>query len=453
MEENIKNDSSLKNNPSLLFILGFLGVVLAGATLLNFPFASLDGKSVGFIDALFTSASAVCVTGLTTLVTATQWTFFGKIVILVLIQFGGLGLMTLSTLITLFLGRKISLRFRMLIQEERNSDELQGVVRVTKNVLIYTFSVEIVGALIFALVFCKEFGLLQGLWYSIFHSISAFCNAGFDIVGSQSFIPYVTNPIVNFVTTTLIILGGLGFIVVTEVIKVRSFKKFTLHTKIVLTVTLILLISGTVLFFAFEYTNDDTIGELGFFNKIQASYFQSVVARTAGYSTVDMSATREYTSVMMMVLMFIGGSSGSTAGGVKITTFAVAILAIKTMVYGKRDIEIYQKRVPTTVIMKAISIIGIAFGVVLVVSVLISIFESHQGFTLVDSMFEAVSAFGTVGLSRNMTPFIGDLSKIVISITMFIGRLGPFTMALAVASAQNKTIANYTYPEGKINIG
>lgn len=452
MEGN-NNDNSFKRNPPLLFIMGFVGVVFLGATLLNFPFASVDGNSVGFIDALFTATSAVCVTGLTVVTTATQWTFFGKVVILFLIQIGGLGLMTLSTFIFFFLGKKISLKTRLLIKEERNIDELQGVVRLTKNVLIYTFTVELIGALIFSLVFCREYGFLTGIWYSIFHAISAFCNAGFDLIGSQSFMPYVVNPIINICTTFLIIFGGLGYIVVIELIKVRRFKKFSLHTKIVLVMTAILLISGTLLFLALEYNNVGTIGELNFFGKLQASYFQSVSARTAGYFTVDMASMRDSTSIMMIILMFIGGSSGSTAGGVKITTMAVAVLAIHSTIYGKRDIEIYQKRISFTVIMKAISVIGIAFAVVVVVSMILSIVENTNVFSYVDVLFESVSAFGTVGLTRNVTPFLSALSKIVISCTMFIGRLGPLTIALAVASRQHGCVGNYTYPEGKIIIG
>lgn len=455
MEGNNINDNSFRRNPSLLFIIGFVGVVFLGATLLNFPFASVDGNSIGFIDALFTATSAVCVTGLTVVTTATQWTFFGKIVILFLIQIGGLGLMTLSTFIFFFLGKKISLKTRLLIKEERNIDELQGVVRLTKNVLIYTFIVELIGALVFSLVFCKEYGFVTGVWYSIFHSISAFCNAGFDIVGAQSFIPYVTNPIVNICTTLLIIFGGLGYIVVIELIKVRRFKKFSLHTKIVLVMTVILLISGTVLFLALEYNNSGTIGDLNFFGKLQASYFQSVAARTAGYCTVDMASMRDSTAIMMIILMFIGGSSGSTAGGIKVTTIAVAVLAVHSTIYGKKDIEIFQKRISFSVIMKAISVIGIAFAVVVVVSMILSIVEATSGFSYVDILFESVSAFGTVGLTRNVTPFLSAISKIVISCTMFIGRLGPLTIALAVASRQNRCrcVGNYTYPEGKIIIG
>ena len=454
MEDNNFNDNSFRRNPSLLFIIGFIGLIFLGATLLNFPFASVDGNSIGFIDALFTATSAACVTGLAVVTTATHWTLFGKIVILFLIQICGLGLMTLSTFIFFFLGKRISLKTRLLIKEERNTDELQGVVRLTKNVLIYTFTAELIGALVFSLVFCREFDFLTGLWYSIFHSISAFCNAGFDIVGSQSFIPYVTNPIINICTTLLIIFGGLGYIVVIDIIKVRRFKKFSLHTKIVLIMTAILLISGTVLFFALEYNNVNTIGELNFFGKLQASYFQSVAARTAGYSTIDMASMKDASAMIMILLMFIGGSSGSTAGGVKITTIAVAILAIHSTIYGKKDIEIFQKRISFSVIMKAISIIGIAFSVVVVVSMILSIVEASNDFSYVDILFESVSAFGTVGLTRNVTPFLSAFSKIVISVTMFIGRLGPLTIALAIASRQNnRRVGNYTYPEGKIIIG
>lgn len=454
MHGNNFNDSSFRRNQSLIFILGFIGFIFFGAILLNLPFASADGNSIGFIDAIFTATSAVCVTGLTVVTTATQWTLFGKIVIIFLIQIGGLGLMTLSTFIFFFLGKKISLKTRLLIKEERNLDELQGVVRVTKHVLIYTFTVELIGALIYSLVFCREYGFATGIWYSIFHSISAFCNAGFDIIGSQSLIPYVTNPIINICTTFLIISGGLGYIVVIDLIRVRRFKKFSLHTKIVLMMTIILLVSGTVLFLALEYNNASTLGELNFFGKLQAAYFQSVAARTAGFCTIDMASMRDASAIVMIILMFIGGSSGSTAGGVKVTTIAVAVLAINSTIYGKKDIEIYQKRISTSVIMKAISVIGIAFAVVFVVTIILSVVETNNNISFVDVFFEGASAFGTVGLTRNVTPLLSVFSKIIISITMFIGRLGPLTVALAVASRQNnRCVGNYTYPEGKIIIG
>ena len=454
MNGNNFNESSFNRNPSLIFILGFVGFIFLGATLLNFPFASADGYSIGFIDALFTATSAVCVTGLTVVTTATHWTLFGKIIIIFLIQIGGLGLMTLSTFIFFFLGKKISLKTRLLLKEERNLDELQGVVRVTKNVLIYTFTVELIGAFIYSLVFCREYGFVTGIWYSIFHSISAFCNAGFDIIGSQSLIPYVTNPIINICTTLLIILGGLGYIVVIDLIKVRRFKKFSLHTKIVLIMSAILLILGTVLILIIEYNNASTIGELNFFGKLQAAYFQSVAARTAGFCTVDMASLRDASAIVMILLMFIGGSSGSTAGGVKVTTIAVAVLAIQSTIYGKRDLEIFQKRISFPVIMKAISVIGIGFAVAFVVTITLSAVEVNNNSSFIDILFEAFSAIGTVGLTRNVTPNLSAFSKIIIAITMFIGRLGPLTIALAVTKRQNnRCVGNYTYPEGKIIIG
>lgn len=443
----------LKNNPSLIFIIGFVMVVFLGATLLNMPFSSADGNSIGFIDALFTATSAVCVTGLTVATTSVQWTIIGKLIIICLIQIGGLGVMTLSTFIAFFLGKKISLKTRLLIKEERNTYELQGVVRVTKNVLIYTFVVEFIGAIFFSFVFCKEYGPIRGIWYSLFHSISSFCNAGFDIIGGSSFIKYATNPIINFTAIILIILGGLGFIVFVEIVKVRKFRKFSLHTKVVLIMTAILLLIGTVTILLLEYNNKGTIGNMGFFEKLQASLFQSVVTRTAGYCTVDISALKESTAIIMAIFMFIGGSSGSTAGGVKVTTVAVLFLGIHSTIYGKKDIEIYQKRVPKSTVMKSISIIGIAFSIVLILSILLSITEASSGFSYVDLLFESVSAFGTVGLSRNVTPYLSVIGKLLVSCTMFVGRLGPLTIAYAVVARQNKFTGNIGYPEGKIIIG
>lgn len=447
------NDNRLKNNPSLIFIIGFIAVVFSGATLLNFPFSSVDGKSIGFIDALFTATSAVCVTGLTTVVTAAQWTIFGKLVILCLIQIGGLGVMTLSTLIAFFLGKKISLKTRLLIKEERNTYELQGVVRVTKNVLIYTFFVEFLGAVLFSFQFCREYGFIKGICYSVFHSVSSFCNAGFDIIGDSSFMKYVTNPLINITTIMLIVVGGLGFFVVIEIFKVKKYNRFSLHTKVALIMTGILILSGTIVIMMLEYNNPETIGNLGFFGKLQSSLFQSVTTRTAGYATINIGGLKESTSVFMCILMFIGGSSGSTAGGVKVTTIAVFILAIYSTIYGKKDINIYQKKLSNSIIMKSISIIGIAFGVVMTLSILLSITQNVEGISYVDFLFESVSAFGTVGLTRNVTPLLNPIGKLLISCTMFIGRLGPLTIAYAVASSHNKLNANITYPEGKIIIG
>lgn len=446
-----RNINSLKNNPSLLFIIGFAAIIFFGATLLNLPFASVDGNSIGFIDSLFTASSAVCVTGLAVVNTAEHWTLFGKIVIMLLIQVGGLGIMTMSTLISFFLGKKISLKARLLIKEERNTDALQGVVKLTKYMIMSTVIIELIGAILLSTVFIKDFGPLKGIWYSVFHSVSAFCNAGFDLLG-DSMVRYVSNPTINIAVSFLVISGGIGFFVLWEIFEHKKFKKFSLHSKLVLVITASLLAFGFFIIFAFEYNNPDTLGNLSFFGKIQAAFFQSMTARTAGFNSVDIASLRIPTVLIFMVLMFIGGSSGSTAGGVKTTTAGVLFITMYNTVLGKRDVEIYMKRISYSLIIKAMTIVGIAFAVVIIVCLILTITEASSGFEFIDIMFETISAFGTVGVSRGLTPFLSEIGRVIISLTMFIGRLGPLTIAVAIATKPKNT-GNYTYPEGKIIVG
>ncbi|MEL7647803.1 MAG: TrkH family potassium uptake protein [Sedimentibacter sp.] len=446
---NIIND--IKKNPYQVFFLGFAAVILTGAILLTLPISSNDGKSVGFINALFTAASATCVTGLAVVNTAEHWTVFGKFVIIVLIQIGGLGVMTMTAMISFFFGKRISLKTRVLIMEERSVDELQGVVRLTRNILLFTFLVEAAGAVFLSFVFIRDYGVVKGIAYAMFHSISAFCNAGFDLIGN-SMINYVENPIVTFTLSFLIIIGGLGFYVVWDIYASKNLHMLTLHSKLVIIITAILLLAGTVVIFALEYKNPGTMGNLSLWGKIQASFFQSMTPRTAGFNSVPVENYRMSTAAFTILLMFIGGSPASTAGGIKTTTAGVLLVSIYNMVRGKRDFEVMERRILPDVTLKAAAILMISMMLVMFVSITLSITEEKLGYDFLDIFFETVSAFATVGLTRGITPFLSGAGKVVLTFVMFIGRVGPMTVAYAFLR-QNKNIGNYTYPEGRVIIG
>lgn len=441
----------IKKDPYTMFMMGFASIILFGAILLNLPAASQNGKSIGFINAFFTSASATCVTGLVVVNTAEHWTVFGKLVIIILIQMGGLGVMTMSAMISFFLGKRISLKTRVLIMEERNADELQGVVRLTRNIVIYTFLVELAGAILFSFVFIKDYGVIKGIAFSLFHAISSFCNAGFDLVG-DSMVIYADNFIITFAVCSLIITGGMGYFVFWDMYASKSFRRLTLHSKLVLIITSILITGGALLIFVLEYNNPGTMGSLSLSGKIQASVFQSVSPRTAGYYSVNLGLLRMPTVFLSVILMFIGGSSASTAGGIKTTTAGVILIAIYNYVRGKRDIEVFEKRITLQMVMKSVAIAGIATVIISCVTLVLTLTESETGFDFLDILYETVSAFSTVGLTRGLTPVLSDAGKVLLSLVMYVGRVGPLTIAFAFMR-DNKNIGNYTYPEGKIIIG
>lgn len=443
--------NDIKKNPYLVFFFGFAIVIFIGATLLTLPIASNDGKSVGFINALFTATSATCVTGLVVVNTAAHWTVFGKVVIISLIQIGGLGVMTMTAMISFFLGKRISLKTRVLIMEERSTDELQGVVKLTKNILLYTFGVELAGAVLFSFVFIKDYGLAKGIGYSIFHAISSFCNAGFDLIG-DSMVKYVDNPIITLAVCGLIVIGGIGYYVFWDIYVSKGFHMLTLHSKLVLVITGILLVGGTIAMYALEHDNPGTMGNLSLSGKINASIFQAVNPRTAGYYSVPLGNLRMSTVAISVVLMFIGGSPASTAGGIKTTTFGVLVVSVYNIVRGKRDVEVFERRIMPETTIRAAATLFISLCLVLTVSIILSITEEALGYDFLDILYETVSAFATVGLSRGMTPFLSNEGKVILSILMFIGRVGPMTVAYAILK-QQKYLGNYTFPEGKIIIG
>jgi len=434
-------------NPPRVLALGFLGLILFGSVLLNLPVASADGNSIGFLDALFTSASAVCVTGLIVVNTATYWSVFGKVVILFLIQIGGLGIMTMATMVALIMGKKISLKERLIIKEQMNQETLSGMVKLTLYVILLTFAIEAIGAIILSFRFVPEYGLTKGIWFSVFHSISAFCNAGFGITGN-SLMSYTDSPLTIMTLSGLIIIGGTGFSVLIDLAKHRRWVRLSLHTKLVITMSLGLILLGTIFFFVLEYSNPATIGQMPLGEKLSAAFFAAVVPRTAGFNSIDTAALRESSVFLTIILMFVGGSPGSTAGGVKTATIGVVLMATISIIRGDKDIEIYEKRLNQETVFKSLAIVTVGMGMIVLISFLLTITESKN---FLDVLFEATSAFATVGLSRGITSDLTTIGKIIIIGTMYAGRVGPLTMAYAIG--YNKKHKRYRYSEGHISVG
>lgn len=404
-----------KIKPGRIIVLGFLIVILLGTILLMLPIAINEGENVSFIDALFTSTSAVCVTGLIAIDTADTFTVFGRTVVALLIQIGGLGVTSVGVGFIMLLKKKIGIKERTLIKESMNLDSLKGVVKLVKSILIMTLIFESIGVILSYIVFSKDYAPLDALGISLFHSIAAFNNSGFDILGGlQNLIPYQSNVILNLTTCGLIIFGGIGFLVIKEIIEVRSFKKFTLHTKIVLIMTGILLVVGTILL---KLTED--ISWLG-------AFFFSTSARTAGFSTYPLSNFTNAGLFVLIILMFIGASPGSTGGGIKTTT----LFTLNKSIYStstNKHCTAFKRKIPLGVILKAFNVTILALFVICIGTFILSILEPN--YTFMQLLFEVTSAFGTVGLSTGITPDLSALSKFIISLIMFIGRLGPMTIA------------------------
>ena len=434
------------NSPAQYIIAGFTFVILLGTALLMLPVSVSEGNEVTFIDALFTSTSAVCVTGLVVVDTGTYWSTFGKIVIMLLIQTGGLGFMTITTIGAIVLGRKIGIKNRLFIQESLGQNKIQGVVSLTKNIFIGTLIIESVAALLLATQFIPEFGVVRGLGNSIFTAISGFCNAGFDIMGNfESITRYRSNFVINIVIMLLIILGGLGFTVIFDLIHERKFKKLSLHSKLALTVTAVLIFGGTAALYFLESGNPDTIGGLSLYEKLLISAFQSVSPRTAGFNSIDLAALTDSSKFLIILLMFTGGSPASTAGGVKTTTLAVLLLTAAAFVRNK-DVEAYGRRINYSVVNKAMTIVIIAFIIIIAGSMALSLLNPEMDF--VDIIFEVVSAFGTVGLTLGITTQFETASKLVLVIIMFAGRVGALTIVMALAGRAKKV--EYQLPEGEV---
>ncbi len=429
----MKTKRPFKFSTTQIIMLGFLGVIFAGSILLKLPISTESGVSVPYIDALFTATTATCVTGLVTMPTVTTWSIFGQAVILVLIQVGGLGVVTIMSGIMVFLHKKIGLADRMLIQDAFNLNTLSGLIRFIKKVLFGTLIVEGAGALLYMSVFVPQFGP-KGIWISVFNSVSAFCNAGIDIIAENSLCNYATSPVINLITSLLIILGGLGYIVWWDIIRVsrlrvkKKFSRLTLHSKIAIFTTLILIFAGAVLIFIFERNNPLTIKNYSLFDKIQASLFQSVTTRTAGFATLPQENLTNATSIISLLLMFIGGSPVGTAGGVKTVTIAVIFASAVSAIKGKNEVNLFSRNIKKDAVRKASAVVAMSFLIMFTSCVLLSAVTEANA---LDILYEAVSATATVGLSRNLTSSLGLAGKIIIILTMYLGRVGPISLAIA----------------------
>ncbi len=429
-----------------IIILGFLAVVIVGAILLMLPISSNERVFTPFLDALFTSTSATCVTGLIVYDTATYWSLFGQAVILVLVQIGGMGVVTLAVAISSIAGRKIGLMQRSTMQESIAAPHVGGMVRLTRYILKVIFITEAVGAVIMAPVFCRDFGIGKGIWYAVFHSITAFCNAGFDLMGvNQQFSSltyYSSNIIINVVIMLLVILGGIGFLTWNDVqTNGIHFKRYKMQTKVILVTSGLLILLPAIFFFFAEFTH------LPVKERILASLFQAVSPRTAGFNTVDLSALSQSGIVIMSILMLIGGSPGSTAGGSKTTTFAVLIASAISVFRKKENAEIFKRRIDNAIVKKASAILMLFLTMLTGGTVFISLYE---GISFTDSLFEVASAIGTVGLTVGITPDLSTPSHIMLIIMMFAGRVGGLTLFFAAVSNKKN---NAKLPLEDITVG
>lgn len=415
--------------------LGFVLIVLVGAVLLSLPISSAKGEYTSFVDALFTSTSATCVTGLVVRDTSEYWSGFGKGVIIVLIQIGGIGFMSVVTLLSMIMGRTIHLRERKLLMQSAGGLQVGGIVSLLKKIVIGTVFFELLGAIFLSFRFCPQFGFLKGIIYAVFHSVSAFCNAGFDLMPGEftSMTAYVNDPLINIVLMFLILIGGLGYVVWNDIWnKGFKFSKYCLHTKIVLVLTAILTIGGTALFYIFEYNNlftDMNIGE-----KLIASAFAAISPRTAGFNTIDLAGLSGASSLMTLILMLIGGNPGSTAGGIKTTTFAVLIMTVIASVRRNKNVEIFKKRLDDGVARQAYAVVTIYLSAVFISTLIIC---GMENFGLIEVLFETVSAAATVGATMGITTKLNVISKLIIIFLMYGGRVGGLTLGMVLAEKKN----------------
>lgn len=441
---------------------GFAAAILVGAILLWLPISTASGEETSFLDALFTATTSICVTGLVVVPTFSHWSTFGHVVILVLIQLGGLGVVTCSMLAFILLGRKITIKSRRLIQETYNLDHLAGMVRMVRAVVVGTAFVELIGALLYSIQFIPEFGLEKGIWMSVFHSVSAFCNAGIDILGPDSLREYVANPLINFTTIFLIIMGGLGFLVwwdmgkrIRDVWKKEMrinqiWQRLQLHSKIVLSATAVLILGGSLLILFFEFVNPETIGNAPFGQKLMASLFQSVTTRTAGFETIPQASFTDSSGMVSMVLMIIGGSPMGTAGGMKTTTIAILVITSVAYFRGKKKTDVFNRQIMEDNTRTAIVVTMTALGFLLLNTTILSAVTEGS---FMDVMYEVTSALGTVGLTRSLTPTLSIAGRILIIFCMYIGRIGPITLASAVTTRSREANSSIERPERRILIG
>ncbi len=442
----------LKLQPAQVVLLSFAGWILLGALVLMLPVSYQAGKSIGFVDALFMSTSATCVTGLATISLVDDLTIFGQMTLLVLLQVGGLGIMTLSSSLAVMMGRNLQMREQVIMQDVLDTSSSEELLNLVVNVIQYTFTIEFIGALLLSIGFYSEgFEIGQSMYYGFYHSISAFCNAGFAL-WNNNLEDFKFAPLIHMTIAFLIIFGGIGFTVLKDVQQTiknkRSFKNLSVHTKIVLTTNTMLLALGTIYFFFGEFLH--IFQDYSIWEKFQLAFFQSTTARTAGFNTINISAMQSHCIYVMILLMFIGASPGSTGGGVKTTTFAVLLQSVTATLKGKQDVEFFERTVPAQTVVKSIAIFIICLIVVSIGVLVLVRVEPDKSF--LSLLFEVVSGFGTVGLSMGVTPFLTVAGKLCITVMMYLGRVGPLTLVLAVGS-RVVLPSNVEYPEGKVLIG
>nr|WP_155148277.1 MULTISPECIES: potassium transporter TrkG [Oscillospiraceae] len=433
---------------------GFAAIILLGTLLLMLPFASKSGESAGFLNSLFTATSATCVTGLIPVDTGMSWTFFGQLVIIALIQLGGLGFMTVITMVSFLLRRRIGLSERLIMVSTLNLNDMDGVVRVVRHALIGTFTLEGAAAVLLSFRFVPQFGLLGGIWRGIFHAISAFCNAGFDLVGGKfgaftSLEGYNDDPYVLCIIMALIVIGGLGFFVWEDIVRARSWKGLSLYSKMVLSITAALLLGGALFFFCAEYSNPETFGNMPVWQKALNAMFQSVTLRTAGFASFNQGGLKDSSIALSCVLMLIGGSSGSTAGGLKTVTAAVLLLGLRSNLAGREQVTIRGRAISYRKVMDAMTLALILLVLFLTGSIVISLADSVP---YLHAAFETASALGTVGVTVGITPGLSPLSHVMLICMMYLGRIGVFSFSIAFLT-RSRYPAKIKYPDLNVMIG
>ena len=441
-------------NATRVVAISFALIILTGALLLTLPIASRDGESAGFFTGLFTATSATCVTGLILADTWIQWSLFGQVVVLLMIQMGGLGFMTVITLISFALHRRIGLSERLVMVSTFNLNDLDGVVRVVRHALMGTFLLEGIGAVILSWRMIPEFGLIGGIWRGVFHSVSAFCNAGFDLLGGKfgaftSVVGYNDDPFVLLTIAALIAIGGLGFFVWEDILRARSYRRLSPYSRLVLAMTAALILFGALFFFVEEYANPAVFGDMTLGQKIYNSIFQSVTLRTAGFDAIGQGGLSDSSKAFSSIWMLIGGSSGSTAGGLKTVTVAVLLLTLRARLTGKEQVTFRGRAVPYGQVLNALTLVLLMGLIFLVSSMVISTLE---GLPYVDCAFEVASAMGTVGLTTGITPSLSRISQSILILLMYTGRVGLLSFSIALAVRHGRP-AKLKYPEMNVMIG
>ena len=444
--------NKLKHNvsPPRLIIIVFAGLICLGTMMLSLPFSSSDNRSVGLLDAFFTAVSAVCVNGLIVLDTGSSFSTFGQVIIMLLIQIGGLGFMTLGVMVALLLGKKIGLKQRLIIQQTTQSTSAQGLVRLSLYIFLIVFVLESIGTIILTFRWHGDMGWGQAFYYGLFHTISAFNNAGFAL-WTDSLTPYVGDPVVNVTICMLFVIGGLGYIVILDIFRKRNWRKLSLHSKIVLLASAILMIGGFLLLLLLESWNSATFANLTWGERMWAALFQSLTPRSAGFNTIEIGSMLAASQFLLIILMFIGASSGGTGGGIKTNTVVVLILATLNTFRGSGQIHAFERKISQDTVMRALAVVMSSLACVLIAALLLTITEGMLEDHFLEVLFEATSAFSTTGLSMGLTHELTPIGKLIVAATMFIGRLGPLTLAYALAQKKNKS--KIGYPEDHIMIG